>query len=104
MKPSKAGILAFDTETDSLDALQANIVGLSLATAAGKAAYVPLGHMSGMAICSAAGWLTGRSSSKTRLAILKPVLEHPAVLKIGQNIKYDWHIMNQLGDHHHPVR
>ncbi len=93
----ECGILAFDTETDSLDALQANIVGLSLATRAGRAAYVPLGHMSGTGDLLGGGLVEGQIKLKDALAILKPVLEHPAVLKIGQNIKYDWHIMNQLG-------
>ena len=93
----ECGILAFDTETDSLDALQANIVGLSLATRAGHAAYVPLGHMSGNGDLLGGGKVDGQIALKDALAILKPVLEHPAVLKIGQNMKYDWHIMNQLG-------
>ncbi len=93
----ECGILAFDTETDSLDALQANIVGLSLATRAGRAAYVPLGHMSGTGDLLGGGLVEGQIKLKDALAILKPVLEHPAVLKIGQNIKYDWHIINQLG-------
>jgi DNA polymerase-1 len=93
----ECGILAFDTETDSLDALQANIVGLSLATRAGHAAYVPLGHMSGKGDLLGGGKVDGQIALKDALAILKPVLEHPAVLKIGQNMKYDWHIMNQLG-------
>ncbi len=93
----ECGILAFDTETDSLDALQANIVGLSLATRAGHAAYVPLAHMSGTGDLLGGGLVGGQIKLKDALAVLKPVLEHPAVLKIGQNMKYDWHIMNQLG-------
>lgn len=93
----ECGILAFDTETDSLDALQANIVGLSLATRAGRAAYVPLGHRSGANDLLGGGLVEGQIKLKDALAILKPVLEHPAILKIGQNIKYDWHVMRQLG-------
>jgi DNA polymerase I len=91
------GILAFDTETDSLDALQANIVGLSLATKAGRAAYVPLSHRTGHGDLLGGGTIEGQLPLKDVLSVLKPVLEHPAVLKIGQNMKYDWHIMNQLG-------
>jgi DNA polymerase I len=91
------GILAFDTETDSLDALQANIVGLSLATKAGRAAYVPLAHRTGHGDLLGGGTVVGQLPLKDVLSVLKPVLEHPAVLKIGQNMKYDWHIMRQLG-------
>jgi DNA polymerase-1 len=91
------GILAFDTETDSLDALQANIVGLSLATVAGRAAYVPLAHRAGANDLLGGGMVEGQIALKDAIAILKPVLEHPAVLKIGQNIKYDWHVMRGLG-------
>ncbi|MGL4490455.1 MAG: DNA polymerase I [Rhizobiaceae bacterium] len=93
----EGGILAFDTETDSLDALQANIVGLSMATKAGRAAYVPLTHRTGHGDLLGGGTVEGQLPLKDVLAVLKPVLEHPAVLKIGQNMKYDWHIMNQLG-------
>ncbi len=93
----ECGILAFDTETDSLDALQANIVGLSLATKAGRAAYVPLTHRTGSNDLLGGGTVEGQLPLKDVLSVLKPVLEHPAVLKIGQNMKYDWHIMNQLG-------
>ncbi len=93
----ECGVLAFDTETDSLDALQANIVGLSMATKAGRAAYVPLTHCTGNGDLLGGGTVEGQLPLKDVLTVLKPVLEHPAVLKIGQNIKYDWHIMNQLG-------
>jgi DNA polymerase I len=93
----ECGILAFDTETDSLDALQANIVGLSLATKAGHAAYVPIAHCKGHGDLLGGGIVEGQLALKDVLRVLKPVLEHPAVLKIGQNMKYDWHIMNQLG-------
>ena len=89
------GIVAVDTETTSLDALQADLVGVSLATAAGRACYIPLGHQ-------AAGDQEGSSAPEqipfdAALALLKPLLEDPAVLKIGQNIKYDMVVLERYG-------
>lgn len=93
----EAGILAFDTETDSLDAMQANLVGFSLCSAAGKAAYVPIAHRTGHGDLLGGGAVEGQIPLRDAIAAIKPVLEHPAVLKIGQNMKYDWHILNGLG-------
>lgn len=72
---------AFDTETTSLLAQQAELVGISFATVAGEAAYVPVGH-------SYAG-APKQLSLTWVLEQLKPVLENPALAKIGQNLKYD---------------
>ena len=93
----ETGVLAFDTETDALDVMQANIVGFSIATAPGRAAYVPLAHRSGNGDLLGGGIVEGQIPLAKAIAAIKPVLEHPAVLKIGQNIKYDWHILNLLG-------
>jgi DNA polymerase-1 len=90
------GRLAFDTETDSLDAMQANLVGVALALAPGRAAYVPLQHV-------AAGGLFGGQPEgaqiplKGAIAALKGVLEDPTILKIGQNLKYDCLVMARYG-------
>ncbi len=85
------GRLAFDTETDSLDARTANLVGISLALEPGRAAYVPLQHRS-----AADGFDFGDAPAgppqiplREALTLLKPVLEDPATLKIGQNLKFD---------------
>ena len=93
----ETGIVAFDTETNSLDVMQADMVGFSLALAPGKACYVPLLHRSGNGDLLGGGLIEGQIKLSDALRILKPMLEHPAVLKIGQNVKFDWHMFNLLG-------
>jgi DNA polymerase I len=93
----ETGIVAFDTETDSLDVMQANMVGFSLALAPGQACYVPMLHRSGAGDLLGGGLIEGQLKLDDALAVLKPMLEHPAVLKIGQNVKFDWHMFNLLG-------
>ncbi|ERT13811.1 DNA polymerase I [Photorhabdus temperata] len=80
-KLKKAPVFAFDTETDSLDTLTANLVGMSFAVTAGDAAYLPLGH----------DYLDTpeQLDRDAVLAALKPLLEDSHLLKIGQNIKFD---------------
>jgi DNA polymerase-1 len=84
------GILGFDTETDSLDALNARLVGIALATAPGRAAYLPLRHGGGDML---SGPSPEQLSQDAALAILRPVLADPAVLKILHNAKYDIEVM-----------
>jgi DNA polymerase I len=91
------GFVAFDTETDSLDAKQANIVGASLATAPGKACYIPLNHSGGADNLFGGGRLSNQLEAKEALAHLKPLLESLSVLKIGQNLKYDMLLLKQHG-------
>jgi len=90
------GFFAFDIETTSLDAMQAELVGFSIALAAGKAGYIPLAHRSG-----GDGLLGTRAACQMdfalALATIKPFLENPAIVKIGQNIKYDWQVMARYG-------
>ncbi len=93
----ETGIIAFDTETNSLDVMQADMVGFSLALAPGKAAYVPLLHRSGNNDLLGGGMIEGQIPVADALRVIKPMLEHPAVLKIGQNVKFDWHIFNLAG-------
>ncbi|HSO79769.1 MAG TPA: 5'-3' exonuclease H3TH domain-containing protein, partial [Chromatiaceae bacterium] len=84
-----AELFAFDTETTSLDYIQARIVGLSFAVAAGAAAYVPLAHT-----------YVGAPAQLDReavLARLKPLLEDPARPKVGQNLKYDMSVLANHG-------
>ncbi len=83
------GFVCVDTETDSLDAMQANIVGVSLATAPGKACYIPLAHQGAGDGLFSAGLITGQIPRELALEKLKPLFENPSVLKIGQNLKYD---------------
>ncbi|NIJ86863.1 DNA polymerase-1 [Xanthomonas arboricola] len=84
-----AGQFAFDTETDSLDPLQADLIGLSVAAEPGQAAYLPFGHN-----------FPGAPAQLDRaqaLAQLAPLLTDPAVRKLGQHGKYDLHVMRRHG-------
>ena len=74
-----SGEIAVDTETDSLDSHQANLVGISLSTKIGKACYIPIGHNSDKCLNKA-----------DVLKKIKPLLEDPSIKKIGQNIKFDF--------------
>ncbi len=92
------GHVAVDTETTSLDEMQADLVGISLCVDAGKAAYIPLGHTTGGGdLFGATALAEGQLSMDATLAALKPILEDPAILKIGQNMKYDWKIFARHG-------
>ncbi|MBA4164659.1 MAG: DNA polymerase I [Erythrobacter sp.] len=90
--------VAVDTETSSLDAVRADLVGVSLALAPNQACYIPLGHH------SVGGGGSDMFTEKPAqipladaIAALKPLLEDPAVLKIGQNIKYDINVLARHG-------
>jgi len=92
------GFVAFDTETSSLDPLQAELVGVSLAVAPGEACYIPIGHRNGEAnLFDGGGVLPGQFEEGEAIALLKPLLEDPGVLKIGQNVKFDWHVFARRG-------
>ena len=80
-----ARTVAFDTETSALDAMQADLVGVSLAVGPNEACYIPLGH-GGTDMFAEKPEQIGREEA---LARLRPLLESDAVLKIGQNAKYD---------------
>jgi DNA polymerase-1 len=88
-KLAAAPLISFDTETDSLDYMNARIVGLSFAVAAGEAAYVPLGH-------DYAG-APQQLDRQAVLAALKPLLEDPLKDKLGHHLKYDMHILANYG-------
>ncbi len=84
-----ADLVAFDTETDSLDYMRARIVGLSFAVVPGEAAYVPLGHD-----------YPGAPPQLDRtlvLGMLKPWLEDPARPKLGHHLKFDAHVLDNYG-------
>ncbi|WP_295049501.1 DNA polymerase I, partial [uncultured Paracoccus sp.] len=83
-----------DTETTSLDEMQADLVGISLSVAPGRACYIPLGHVAGGGdLFGEITLVDGQLPADQVLAALKPVLEDAAILKIGQNLKYDWKIL-----------
>ena len=84
-----APLIAFDTETTSLDSMQADVVGISLSVQSGHACYIPLGHD-----------YPGVPAQLPRdqvLAALKPVFEDPARPKVGQHAKYDMNILSHYG-------
>ena len=94
------GHVAVDTETDSLDSVAANLVGVSLALAPGVACYIPLAHVDPNG--AGDGDMFGADPPrqirmKDAMRALKPMLEDPSVLKIGQNIKYDDSIFASQG-------
>ena len=92
------GYVAFDTETDSLDPMQATLVGISLALAPGRACYIPFAHKDAAASDLFGGGLVkGQLDVRAALERLKPLLEDPSVLKIGQNIKFDMLLLLQHG-------
>ena len=91
------GVVAFDTETTSLDALQAEIVGFSLATAPGRACYVPLAHRSGGGGLFDDGPNPDQIPLPTALDALGTLLADASVLKVGQNLKYDALVVGQYG-------
>ncbi|MBT4427890.1 MAG: DNA polymerase I [Rhodospirillaceae bacterium] len=91
----EAGTVAFDTETTSLDAGRAELVGFSLSVKPGEACYVPLAHRATDLLAGAETF--EQIPMAEALTLLKPLLEDPAILKIGQNIKYDMRIMAQHG-------
>jgi DNA polymerase-1 len=92
------GHVAFDTETTSLDEMRAELVGVSLCVEAGRACYIPLGHKQGGGdLFGSTDLIAEQIPLERALALLKPVLEDPAILKIGQNMKYDAKIMARQG-------
>ena len=91
------GHVAVDTETDALDSMQANLVGVSLATRPGRACYIPLAHTAAGGGLFGGDRLEGQIDAERALAALKPVLEDASVLKIGQNLKYDIEVLARYG-------
>ncbi|MFT3988714.1 DNA polymerase I [Aestuariivirga sp.] len=91
------GFLAVDTETDALDSMQANLVGVSLAVAPGKACYIPLAHKAAGGGLFGGEEVEGQIALADALAHLKPLLEDPSILKIGQNLKYDLEVLKRYG-------
>ncbi|WP_338332274.1 DNA polymerase I [Acetobacter sp. LMG 32666] len=91
----EAGLCAVDTETDGLDPLAANMLGFSLATAPGKACYVPLRHEGTLEAP------TGTQLTPTQaLDLLRPLLADPCVLKVFQNAKFDLLVLDHAGIDH----
>jgi DNA polymerase-1 len=92
-----AGRLAFDIETTSLDPMQAEFVGFSMAIAPGRACYVPLGHRVASGAFDFGDGPVRQVPVRDALEVLKPLLEDPGILKIGQNLKYDCLVLARYG-------
>jgi DNA polymerase-1 len=82
-----ASVVALDTETDGLDTMRARLIGFSLATAPGRACYVPLAHEE----------LTPQIRLAEAIALLGPLLSDPCVLKVAQNAKFDLMVLGRAG-------
>jgi DNA polymerase-1 len=109
-RATEAGVIGFDTETDALSATHAGLCGVSIAVGQNQACYVPLTHehhepdAGGLDFGAAPAREPIRQIDKpTALARLKTLLEDPAVLKVGQNIKYDMAVMARRGIRIAPV-
>jgi DNA polymerase-1 len=89
VKLSQADLVCFDTETTSLDPMLAKLVGMSFSVEAGSAAYLPLTHDYFDA--------PQQLNFNETLAKVKPILENPAIKKVGQNLKYDQHVLANHG-------
>jgi DNA polymerase-1 len=87
-----AGVVAVDTETDGLDAMRANLVGFSLATAPGRACYVPLRHEGTLEHV-----ITTQVTETEAIAALAPLLAAPGVLKVLHNAKFDLLMLGRAG-------
>ena len=90
----EARVVAIDTETSALDAMAADLVGVSLALGPNDACYIPLGH-GGTDMFAEKPVQVDKAEA---LAALKPLLESDAVLKVGQNIKYDLTVLARAGE------
>ena len=88
-KISQAALVCFDTETTSLDPMTAKIVGMSFSIEAGTGAYLPLTHDYFDA--------PEQLNFAATLAKVKPILENPSIKKVGQNLKYDQHVLANHG-------
>ena len=108
LRAKEIGVVAVDTETTGLDPMVAELCGFSLAVADSEACYVPIGHKDGGAqggsdlFAPEAKLCPDQIPEKAALEIIQSLLEDPGVLKIGQNLKYDWQIFARRGVGIHP--
>ena len=99
----ETGYVAVDTETDSLDSMQANLVGVSLALRPGKACYIPLQHKATGGGLFGGELVEGQIPLVQAIGLLKPMLEDPSILKVGQNLKYDIEVLKRHGISVNPI-
>lgn len=103
-RAEEIGCVAVDTETTGLDTMTADLVGLSLSIEPGKACYIPVGHTGsdgdGLAL---GGDAPDQLPLNAVLDALKPMLEDPAIMKVGQNLKFDMVMLARHGIHLAPI-
>ncbi|NOD76225.1 MULTISPECIES: DNA polymerase I [unclassified Ruegeria] len=104
-KSYERGWVAVDTETTGLNEMIADLVGVSLCVEAGEACYIPLTHRDGTAddLFGSDALAEGQMPLDEALTLLKPMLEDPSILKIGQNMKYDAKIFARHGINVAPI-
>ena len=84
------GVVAVDAELSSIDPMRGELIGLSIAVRPGEACYIPIGHRVGADDLFGGGALAeGQIAEAEAIALLKPLLETPGVLKIGNDVKFD---------------
>ena len=96
----KCGVIAVDTETDSINAVQANLVGVSISTKPGTAYYIPLRHIENSVPLLIDEKLDQKDKIEqinfdSAINLLKKILEDPSIIKVGHNIKYDMLVFSQ---------
>jgi DNA polymerase-1 len=99
----EGGVVCVDTETTSLDPMQAGLCGVSLAVAPGQACYIPCGHRPAQALSLDGDTDIQQMAEADLIQRLKPLLEDNSVLKVGQNVKYDALIFLQRGVRLFPI-
>ncbi len=99
----RKGILSFDTETTSITPSKAELVGISISSEVGKAAYIPLQHKGEAVDLLGGGEDIKQIRMTDALAVIKPYLEDPSILKIAQNAKYDWQMLMAHGINVAPI-
>ena len=91
-------------KTTSLDEMVAEVVGVCLSVEPGEACYIPLGHVAGQGdLLGASERVDGQLPLEETLTKLKPILEDPAILKVGQNLKYDFKVLLRYGIRMAPI-
>ena len=96
-KAKEARLVAIDTETSSLDPMSGDLVGVSLATAPNEACYIPIAHTGEGHGLFNEGLLPDQVPIRDAIDRLKPLLQDPSVLKVGQNLKFDWLLLARHG-------
>ena len=97
-RAQEEGVVAVDAETSSPDPLQGEFIGLSLAVKPGDACYIPIGHRTAADdLFNGGGLAPDQLTEAEAIALLKPLLESPGVLKIGHDLKFDMHVFALRG-------